>query len=87
MRVHRARYAFVEHEALVLSASRGAGDPTNADAREAEQAHENGHEASAIVAISKQGGKGKGGEVVELPSSYTTLLTGLRSQPSYARPR
>lgn len=36
MRVGRARYALVEHEGLLVSARRGRGDPTNAEAIEAE---------------------------------------------------
>lgn len=63
MRVLRARYAFVEHEALVVGPSKGAGDPTNADAREAEPAEDKviGEEHDRVVLKD-------GGQVTELLS-------------------
>ena len=47
IRVGRTRYALVEHEGLLVSARSGSGDPTKADAREADKTKKQSSGAAA----------------------------------------
>lgn len=54
MRVGRTRYALVEHEGLPVSARRGSGDPTKADASEANKQQKQQAERAAAQQPSRE---------------------------------